>query len=235
MWPFSKKDAPKSTDSNENRGSEDPLLKAKMGANDVFQRLLIAMKDQKGVHVESLLCVLGTLAGYSCQASIRKELIEEKGLSEDKAFVIVECADGSKYYFGDALNKPLAESQYSVWSLSAGAVNHLGAEQLIDINEIFTHVSQTVGSSEFGKLRLPEEHNTGDLPYNYLKALWPVFLPIIQFYCPPSQWPILFGLAIQECIFFAKDVIDPLLALSIVMESAVAMSKVNLKLQTENV
>ncbi|WP_157199276.1 hypothetical protein [Methylomonas koyamae] len=47
--------------------------------------------------------------------------------------------------------------------------------------------------------------------------------------CPhPAHWPILFGLAIQEAIHSGKSVIDPCIALKIVMESAIAMSKVDL-------
>ena len=44
----------------------DPLIGAKLGAKEVFQRIVNGMKksDPKGVHYESLLCILGSLAGY---------------------------------------------------------------------------------------------------------------------------------------------------------------------------
>jgi hypothetical protein len=57
--------------------------------------------------------------------------------------------------------------------------------------------------------------------------LWPQLFPLAQKFCDkPSDWPILFGVAIQEIIFASKDLIDPDLALRIVMESAVPMSKI---------
>lgn len=213
----------------EKKRHEDPLISAKIGAKEVFHRLIELMKkiDAKGIHADTLLCILGTLAGYSCQASLRSEFVEEKGMSEKVVFTIIGCADGSQYFFGDMVNKPLAENQYSVWALATGTVKHLGVQQLININDIFSHVVGTVGSNNFGIPRIPEGHNVGDLPQNYLKHLWPVFLPVAKQFCPASEWPILFGLAVQEGIVFCKDVIDPLLALSIVMECAVPMAKID--------
>jgi len=215
----------------ERKRQEDPLIGAKIGSKEVFNRLIELMKkiDTKGIHAETLLGILGTLGGYSCQASIREEFVTEKGISERKVFLIVECADGSQYYFGDMVNKPLVESQYSVWSLAAGVVQHLGAKNFIDIKEVFMYVTQTVGSNQFGIPRLPEGHNLGDVPKNFLKHLWPVYLPVAKQFCPASEWPILFGMAVQEGITFCKDIIDPLLALSIVMECAVPMSKIDFK------
>ena len=43
------------------------------------------------------------------------------------------------------------------------------------------------------------------------------------------KWPILFGLAVQETMLFGKDIIDSKTARLIVMESAVPMSKIDLK------
>ena len=39
------------------RSKEDPLIGAKLGAKEVFQRPLHGMKDSKGVHVESPDCI----------------------------------------------------------------------------------------------------------------------------------------------------------------------------------
>ncbi len=210
--------------------NEDPLLGAKIGAKEVFNYLVNGMKDSKGVHIESFMCILGSLAGYSCQASLRKELIEMKGLNENQVFAIVEDKDKKKYYFGDLVNQPLVENQYSVWALSAGAVQHLGITKMLDVREIFAHVSMSVGSDSYGIPRVPDAHKPSDIPYNYVRSLWTKFLPIAEHYCAsPSEWPIMFGMAIQEGIISGKDAIDPLLALTIAMESAIPMAKVDIK------
>jgi len=210
------------------RTKEDPLVGAKLGAKEVLQRLIDGMKNEHGVHVESLLCALGALAGYSCQANLRAQALS-KGMPETAPFQVVETKDGKKYFFGDPLNNALAGSQHSVWGLAAGAAQHAGARELPDINDIFKHTSSVVGGQEFGVPRLPQQHAAGDLPVNYLKALWPTLFPTVKLFCPnPVDWPILFSLAAQEAITMAKSVIAPDLSLRIIMESAVPMSKVDL-------
>lgn len=155
------------------RSGEYPLIGAKPGVKEVFQRLIDGMKNEKAVHLESLLCALGALAG--------------------------------------------------------GAAQHAGAKELPDFNEIFQYTSTVIGSDQFGIPRVPENHRASDTPINYLNAIWPRLFPTVRLFCPsPVDWPILYGLAVQEAIDAGKSAIDPALALRIVMESAIPMSKVDL-------
>jgi hypothetical protein len=205
-----------------------PLVGPEIGAKEILQRILSAMKDERGVHVDSVLCALGALAGYACQASVRAQAMIA-GVDENALFVVVDTQDGGQYYFGDALNKPLAESQYSVWGIAAAGAQMAGASTLIDLNDVFKHVSETVGSEAFGKPRYPQGHNAGDTPAGFLKALWPALFPTVKLFCQtPDHWPILYAIAAQQAIVMGKEAIAPELALQIVMESAVPMSKVKL-------
>lgn len=210
------------------RSKEDPLVGAKLGAKEVFQRLLDGMKDSKGVHVESLLTALGALAGYACQANLRAQALA-KGMPETAPFQVIGTKDGKQYFFGDPLNNALAGSQYSVWGLVGGAAQHAGAKDFPDLNEVFQHTSSVLGSEQFGIPRVPDNHKAADTPLNYLKALWPALFPTVKLFCPnPVDWPILYSLATQEAIYAGKESIDPGLAFRIVMESAIPMSKVDL-------
>jgi hypothetical protein len=212
----------------EEKRKTDPLIAAKISGKDIFQWVLKSMKTERGAHVESLLCALGALAGYSCQASLRDQAIG-KGLEETAALIIFEEKNGKKYFFGDPLNHALCESKFSVWSLAAGAAQHHGCKNLPDFRGIFEHVAKTVGKTDtFGVPRLPEGHNVGALPIAYLKAMWPVLFPNVRMFCKdPAEWPLSFGFAIQEAIAAGKQVISPELALLIVMEAAIPMSKVD--------
>jgi hypothetical protein len=207
---------------------DDPLYAVKKGGKEVASKLFALMSSEKGIHIESLFSALGALAGYSCQISVREEFVHQKNRAEKEVFIVVNSKqDGKAYYFGDLLNKPLAESRYSVWSLASGAAQKMGAKNLIDLHDIFKHVTATLGSKEFGVPRLPANHQSQELPSNYVSALWPKLFPVaLEFSQKPTEWPMVFGVAIQEILYASKGLIDPQLALSIVMESAIPMSKI---------
>lgn len=204
--------------------SADPLVGAKIAGKEILTRLLNGMKSERGVHVESLLTALGAIAGFACQMGVRAES-ETKGVAPP--FTVVTTSDGRNLYYGDALNAPLAEGRYSIWSLCAGAAQHLGA-QLPDVREIFQHATASAGTPAFGTPRFPGEGRAGDLPINYVRAIWPSVRTILAELCfGPSEWPIAAGLAAQEAILMAKATIDPGAAVKIVMESAIPMSKID--------
>lgn len=213
----------------DNLKKENPLIGATIGAKEITQILVDKYQTDEGIHLETLLTAISSLAGYACQASVRAEFVESENYAEEDIFVTAQGEDGKTYYFGDYLNHPLVDGEYSIWSLVAGAAQHLGDTKLIDLNSIFEHVAETVGSPEFGVPRIPYEHMPSELPINYVKSLWEDLLPKVKVFCDsPFEWPILFGIAAQDIVLMGKDVIDSKTALTIIMESAVPMSKIDL-------
>lgn len=210
------------------RSKTDPQIGPNIGAAEIFQRSLKALKDGHGMQIESLLCLLGAVAGYSCQASLRAEALA-RGMSETAFLNRYEAKDGRRYYFGNELNKRLGESNYSVLGLAIASASHLGCAQTPNLEEIHRHSNQAIGTDGFGFPRLPDRHKARETPYQYLVSTFPLLLPTAKLFCPdPKQWPVLFGLAIQKAMVAAKDSLPPEMALRIVMESAVPMSKVEL-------
>jgi len=210
---------------NEKR-KEDPLIGAKIGSKELIERIISALKKRNGVHTESLLCILGALGGYACHIAIREVCVDSGKLPENQAFTIVGGADGNKYYFGDYVNQPLVQDKFSFWALVAGEAKHHGAV-LPDINLTFAAVAKTVGSDKFGIPNVPEHHKAGSLPIQYLKALWGQVSRFLDKFCEsPVEKPILIGMAAQKAIEMSKDVIPPEIAVQLLMESAVPMSKV---------
>lgn len=47
----------------EQQKAQDPLVGAKIGADELVQKLIASMQDGKGVHVDSLLAIVASLAG----------------------------------------------------------------------------------------------------------------------------------------------------------------------------
>jgi len=210
--------------------ASDPLVGAKVAGKEVFLRITSALgkNDPRGVHSETLLCVLGALAGYACQASLRAQALIA-GKSANGAFTVVKTKDGKEFFFGDEINRLLAEDKLSVWSLAAGAAQHAGAKTLPDLHEIFGHTAASVGSEAFGVVRYPGAGAAKEPPIAYLRTLWPVLLPPLkELTGDPKLWPLAYALAIQQAIELSKDSLGPEAALTIAMEAAIPMSKVKL-------
>jgi hypothetical protein len=207
----------------------DPLIGPKIGGKEIYQTLLNAAKTEKGVHAESLFTALGALAGYACQASVREFWVNTGKMPEQQVFTIISTRDGRRFFFGDYVNQPLAENQHSVWGMAAGMAQHLGCTTLPDINEMFKTVSASVGTERFGLVQPREGVGMGDTPINCVKALWQPLLPKLKLFADtPTDWPITLAFAIQEAMVAAKSVLAPDIALCIVMESAIPMSKIDL-------
>ncbi|MES2041147.1 MAG: DUF6585 family protein [Pseudomonadota bacterium] len=211
----------------------EPLIGAKLGSKEILKRLMAAMKNDKGVQIESLLSLLGALAGFACQMCARAQ-IHNGQPSNGMEIIKVDCEDGATYFMGDAINHPLAEGQYSVWSMICGAAESNGAkpQDRPDLHALFKHVTSTLGAPEFGQPRLPSGFTASDTPFNYLRNFWPALQPIVERYCAsPAEWPILYALAIQDVIDQASTSIGTstpgYVAVAIAMESAVPMSKID--------
>lgn len=213
----------------EEKKKKDPLIGIKMGAEEIKAQLFDIFKDKNGVNVDIVIRALSALAGFSCQMAIRETIINTGKASEKEVLLSVQTKDGKTYFMGGLLNKLLAEDQYSVWGIIAGAVQEAGGE-IPDLAEIAAYGAKTIGTEDFGKPRVDEKHLMGDTSLNYLKALWPKLLPIADKFCTtPAQRHILFSMAVYKVIIQAKNIIDPNTAGILAMDTACAMSKVNPK------
>ncbi|RYY93446.1 MAG: hypothetical protein EON61_25010 [Alphaproteobacteria bacterium] len=192
------------------------------------EHLEAQLSDSHGrVHVETMLSALGALAGFGCQIAVR-EAVKAGRINPEGALVEVTTNDGGTYYFGDQINQPLLEAPISVWKLIAGAAQHAGAKDLPDIIEIVRHVSATVGGGGFGVLRIDPKNQPHEAPVDALKKHWqPCYALISSLPRDPLMTGWYFAGAAQSVIVDARQVIDPALACRIVMEAAVAMSKVD--------
>jgi hypothetical protein len=208
------------------RRAQDPLVGARLGAAEVRRRLLDAMASERGVHVESLLAVSGALAGQACQASLRAQA-RAAGKAETDGLHQLTTEDGGAFLVGEPLAQALFGGRYSPWSLAAGAAEQAGCRALPDPAELHRHGMETLGHDSFGVPRVPSSHLPMPESLELLPAIWPAVMPLVQRLCPdPSEWPILFGLLAQQIITMAKEVLDPCLALRIVMDTAVANAMV---------
>jgi hypothetical protein len=207
----------------------DLAARAKAAADLIGPGAMSVAMSERGVHVESLLVALGAVAGYACQvaawispppAAIRDESTVRG--------VEVRGADGRSYFLADAINHYLLESPMSVWNVAAGVIPQLSARALPDVAEIVQHVASSIGTESFGAIRFPPGTSAGHPPSEYLSRLWPTTREKLdQSGLSPAEWSIAFGIAGQIMLFAARDTVEPTIALAILIETAVAMAKID--------
>ena len=199
-----------------------------LNAKDVISHPL--EDGRRSVHIETMLCALGAMAGFGCQVSVYEGLVAGGLISARDAFLIVKTNDGGTYLFGDHLNSSLVDGTKSVWGYVGGALQSLG-QPLIDMHEIADFVTRSVGSPSFGTLRVSAEHQPILSPIEGLKGYWSYFYKMLQLENgDPMLTGVYFGIAAHLFIIEAKDILSPEIAARIVMESAIAMSKIDPKL-----
>jgi hypothetical protein len=209
--------------------AEDPLIGAKLGSREVVTWLLKSLTTERGVHAESALAAIGSLAGFACPASVAAKAINLKRTPQQLGVLVVETNDGSSYWFGDIINSPLVEGQLPIWNLIHGMARNLGATgPLPEVSEVLGHVAKSIGSHAFGAPRVTAEHTPGDTPFRFVMLGWPASAAIREFYCSsPDEWPLLYGLAAQQLMEQCKAVLAPDLAATIILECAAPMAKLN--------
>jgi hypothetical protein len=207
------------------RRSRDPSIGVKLGGKEVALRAIQSVRNDirsakagSGVHVETVLALLGGLSGFACRMSAdlgapRESLLEQLG------------EDGRRYYFGRAICEPLLENPTSVWSLTAGAAQLMGCREYPDVVSILDHARATAGTAAFGAPRMDEAHKPQRTPLELVRSHWRPLSPIARQVCAgPQEWHILFGVAVQHAMYLSKGIIEPDVAVALVMESAVPMS-----------
>lgn len=208
------------------RRSQDPLVGAKIGAEEISRRLLQVMATDRGVHIESLLAVCGALAGYAWQASLRARA-QADGQTQPPGLHVVGTRNGNSFLVGEDLAKGLLQDRYSTWGLAAAAAQQAGCSALPDPMQLWRHGMDSLGQELFGVPQVPIRHQPSPESLQSLPSLWPALLPLVLRFCPdPAEWPILYGLLAQKAITMGREVLDPCLALRIVMDTAIANAMV---------
>jgi hypothetical protein len=191
--------------------------------------LMRELKDQRGIHCETLLTAIGALAGYAAQQALWEGMVKPGKLAIAQAFKVMETPSGATYFFGEALDTILVSMEpkhVSVWKIVAGGVLAAGGEHLPNPNELLRHCAATAGTSAFGLPRLPDDHLPSILPRAAVERFWPGARLLLSL-ADPLQWPLLMAHAAQKLMLAMKGSISPDLAVKIVMEAAVPMSRVD--------
>lgn len=191
--------------------------------------LMRELKDQRGIHCETILTVVGALAGYAAQQALWEGMVKPGKLAITQAFTVVETNSGATYFFGDALDTIIASMEpkhLSIWKIVAGGALAGGGDHLPDMGNLLRHCAATAGTSAFGLPRLPDDHLPSILPRAALERFWPGARLLLAL-AEPLHWPLHMANAAQKLMQAMKGSIAPDLAVRIIMEAAVPMSRVD--------
>lgn len=217
-----------------NQEQDDKLLRAKITGKEITTNILEMVKDERGVRIETALGVLGSMAGFTTSYAMMHEVMRGILKVEMPEVVIATLKSGDDVMFGDYINRKLVEGELiggqnlSLWAMVAGKAQQLGATPTFDIMDVFSRVSKSIGTPEFGVLQVADQHHPGDTPQEYVSQLFAKFLPILGRYeLPVDQYFLAFALSAQELIEMGKEALAPDIACQIVMECAVPASKLD--------
>ncbi len=189
--------------------------------------------------LETELSSLGSISGFGCQMAVRETLLKP-GLiravpfrqdltPQEGNFVILTTTNGQKFYFGNQINAPLIDGPgMTVWGLMKAAILKTGSHDYPDVVAIARYNASTVGSPAFGIPQLPLVHMPKELPIQALRKTWPDIRKIFEAHqIKPIYWGWIPAMAAQKLVIENKNKIPSTLAVQIVMEAALPMSKMD--------
>jgi hypothetical protein len=203
-----------------------------------------SLKTARGIHTETLLTVIGALAGFAAQnAALNVVTSGAKSTAKPRSLAIVSAKSGEIFLYGDAINVFLFPESGSVLPLAAiiaGAATRAGVKEadLPNNGEIAAYVATVVGSGNFGKLRVRPDVEPQLQPLAALNRFWPSIRdalarpPVKRLFRQESvlqeiHWPIVLAMVASQYIAMSKQALSPAIGAALVMESAVMSSKIN--------
>jgi len=212
-------------DAARQQSAQDPMVGSRLAGGEVLQRVLAALKNERGIQIEAAATALGALCGRACYLAAMDGIANRRPEYAGLDVVQAGATDGRTYLVGPAINRPLLESSHSVWSLVAGYAHSTGAP-LPDLRELVGHGARTIGGPEFGRPRYAPGTESSVLPAEHLAA-WEPLLTHVRPHAPdPQQWPVVYGIAVQGLFGMTGGRFDLTVLTRVVMDSAIATSKI---------
>ncbi len=211
----------------EKESKKDPLIALKIGCVEIENKIIEMLGVMSYFRPEVLMCAVGAVAGYACHSAIREELIETGKVEESKIFVRVEGTDGNVYYYGDAPNKFLIKDPFSILATVNSAMEELGVKLPPNIDAELEYVASTIGGESFGRLKVSNANVDELMSIDLVRLLWKRLIPEFDKYCTnPVERVVLMSKIVSNVIHKNKELVQPEVAAQIILQSAIAASKI---------
>ncbi|MDE6733650.1 MAG: hypothetical protein K2J77_12360 [Oscillospiraceae bacterium] len=203
------------------RRREDIHAGATLAGREIYANLIEMLKTEKGVHIESLLAVIGSVGGFWSMRAIMQGLnaVLESGVVKGdtalavagEALSIYLCTtnSGEGYMFGDKIAREFC-SFYMTAAKSSEAPFDV-------LQPLSARASSTCGSPEYWAT--PFDDKVGKSPREISEIFRERFYNIFELYCRyPQDRMLAFAIAAQLAVEQAAKIIEKETALSLLAE-----------------
>ena len=223
------------------RGDDEDTA-CNLATGDLVTHLPALLTGDFAGHAETLVAAFGAVAGFAAQvALLTSTASRDKSLHNDLS-IIVPPMGGDWFFFGERLNRAVypqtkAEAQLKLWSLATQGARLAGLPDAIvpTLQPMFAYVNRMICSERDFYPSTPD-HRPRLPGRELLKLCWPLAsesfdgrksgralsraAPIAQ------RWrPAIAATAAKTAIQSVRNVLDPRIALTITMESAIYASR----------
>ena len=199
---------------------EDPFIGSKIAGEEIYLNLIEMLKNEKGVHAETLLAVLGTLGGQECLNGVMTALslcISDDSVDKNKTksvaglldIFIAETKSGETFVLGDRIGNTFLSFYYT-----AANDNSINIDNLIALS---AKVASQIGTDDYWKTSFDEY--IPESPKELLKLFDGKFEQSLKRYCfSPQERLIAFAVAAQKVVKQAEVIMDKQRALDIISD-----------------
>lgn len=189
------------------RRRDDPYVGAKLAGQEIYANLVEMLKTENGVHIESLLAIIGAAGGYECMYGIMNtfyRLLDEMKLTVAAggalSILIAETKDGGKFLFGDRVG-----NEFCLFCMNAGKTTQPPIE---DLKPLSAKAAAAAGTPEYWLT--PFDDKVGSSPKELSDVFCGKFNVTFKTFCVyPQERMIAWSIAAQLAVEQASKVITP--------------------------
>ncbi len=192
--------------------------------------------EQEPIHgIETALCIVGSMAGYAAALTAADAFANLAPEDRQKGdYLGSVAADGSPMFSGRLIDEALISGRSSFWRIVQAKGEASTKDPMPDLEEIGAYVDETMRTHSFGAPRMPEGLRCLEHPRILVEYLWPEFLgTLTSRRAESADWGLSWGFAAQDVLDDTHGLIDCTDAIKIMMECAIAMSRIDPALARE--
>lgn len=194
------------------RRKEDIHAGSTLAGREIYANLIEALKTEKGVHIESLLAVIGAAGGFWLMRAVMQGMkaVVDSGvvsggnviaeIGEALSIYICETKGGEAYLFGDKIAR-----EFCSFYMTAAKSSEPPFDALMPLSN---RSAQTAGTSEYWQT--PFDDKIGKSPRELSELFREKFFEIFDIFCRyPQERMFAFAIAAQLAVEQASNVISP--------------------------